>query len=158
MSGCNFLPLQFLRVTINPGTAQNPGNPCAGAPIPNQGAPGTAVAPAGNSCSWTNPGESDPPDTTAGGGFASGRADQQGCYDRMVTIPSNLSPGDYEVCGVTTGLETVCATLRLVNSGSGVAGTGFARTGLDLLPWVIGALLAIAVGRYLVKRGRRSTA
>ena len=175
VSGCNFAANQFVRFTINPGTAQNPGNPCAGAPAPNQSALGDAsvqraatggalvervrfeqLAQAASPCRFTSAGSAGPPDSTAGGGFASTRADAQGCVDTWVTVPTNLSGGNYQVCASSTGLETVCATLTL--GGGTINSRGFARTGLDLLPWVIGALLAIAVGRYLVMRSRRMTA
>jgi hypothetical protein len=172
VSGCNFPANQFVRFTINPGTFQNPGAPCAGAPIPNQSALGEAAverAAAGgaiverlrfeplgqvaNSCRFANAGSAGAPDTAAGGGFASTRADGQGCVDTWITVPSKLSAGNYQVCASSTGLQTVCATLRL--GGGTTNSRGLARTGLDLLPWVIGALLAIVVGRYLVKRSRR---
>jgi hypothetical protein len=174
LTGCGFGANQFLRITLNPGTTANAGTPCLNSPVPVQSALGTQsiqraavgggiqrirfepLAQVGAECTFANKVNADPPDTTSGGGIGSTRADAKGCVAVWQTIPADLKPGNYELCGVATGLETVCAVLKLSAVEGSVTSRGFARTGLDLLPWLVGALLAIAVGREFVKRSRRS--
>jgi hypothetical protein len=162
IQGCGFQPGAFVRITLNPGTAQNPGTPCPGA-IRS----GTAA----QQCPFTNPGQAGPPDTTAGGGIAGTVADANGCVDVLVRVPDR-SPGSYEVCTVSAGVETVCAALRIKGAGvfgqvfgrggsdgDGTSGRdtsrGLARTGLMILPLLLLALIAILVGRWLLQRSRR---
>ena len=171
--GCNFRPNALLRLTLNPGTLQNPGTPCPGAIIPNTNSTnaladvsqlqliGAARVPLQQvqlqtttkpRCPYNNPGEALAPDRTSDGTIALTNADQQGCVDTWLTVP-NRPPGSYQLCAASAGAETVCAVLRLTGAES-VTGRGFARTGIIILPLVIGALAAIFVGRRLTQRGK----
>jgi hypothetical protein len=115
-------------------------------------------------CPFDHPSKADPPDTTSGGGLASTRADNEGCVDTLVTIPASLSAGTYLLCALATGQPAACAEIQVSAAGSSVAlpgggsiptsGRGFARTGLELLPWLLAGTAAILVGRELVRRGR----
>jgi len=169
ISGCGFTPGQFLRITLNPGTTANPGVPCVNAPVPVQRASAgsgaglehlrfESLAQTGAECTFQTKVNADPPDTTSGGGIGSTHADAKGCVAVWQTIPKDLKAGSYELCGAATGLETVCAVLKLTAVEGTVASRGLARTGLTPLPWVIAALIAIVVGREFVKRSRRSKA
>ena len=171
VQGCNFTPGTFIRMTLNPGTTQTNGAPCAGAQTALSAPQEAQLAGTGGvrqllhfeqlaqtsttaRCPYDHPFDAAAPDTTAGGGLASTRAESDGCVDVWVTIPRDLSPGSYEMCAVTVGQPAACAVLKLVGADKAI-GRGFARTGLMLLPWVLGAIAAIAVGRYLATRSRK---
>lgn len=175
IQGCLFVPDTFIRITINPGDEDDSGTPCPGAesaasapqPVDLAGVGGirqmlefepiAQTTTTVRNCPYNNPGKASPPDTTAGGAIASTRAMADGCVDTLVTIPRNLSAGSYELCAVPVGQQSACAVIRIASS-SRVAGRGFARTGLMVLPWVLGAVAAVAIGRVLTRRARRTTA
>ncbi len=182
VSAC-IAPNRIVNISLNPGTTQNPGRPCPrpgggngngnalGVPAKMQliglaslkpqdallqATTATTTAPL-PVCAFNRPTEAGPPSTTTGGVIATEPTDSNGCLDTFVTVP-NRPPGYYEVCAAAAGAETVCTVLRIVSKSSRAseAGRGFARTGLDFLPWVLGALAAIIAGRTMLRRSRRS--
>ena len=173
ISACALQKNSLVRITLNPGNRSNQGHPC---PKRNGNALGVAgqtariqpigLAPVASQvvqfqttttpapCPFDHPTDALAPDTTAGGAIAATNADDLGCADTWVTVPDRPA-GDYEVCAVSTGVQPACAVLQIISASSAAGGgQGFARTGLELLPFVIAALLAIYIGRQLMRRSR----
>jgi hypothetical protein len=173
VTGCDFDPAAFIRITLNPGNSAGGGTACPGAPAqqglgsqPFQNVLSSAGhAPASVSrfelvaqdavCPFNHTTNAALPDTTSGGGIASTTADNDGCVDAFVTVPANLAAGSYQLCAIPVGQEAACANIKLTVAGSD-RGRSFARTGFVLLPLLLGALAAIIIGRTLVRRDRRS--
>jgi hypothetical protein len=81
------------------------------------------------------------------------------CADPVLTVGTKvLASGETNGSGNGSGSAANRSFARTGDDPS-VSGTtddrGFARTGIDLLPWLLAALLCIAVGRQLVKASRR---
>jgi hypothetical protein len=174
VSGCLFRPSLSVRFTLNPGQQRRPGTPCTGAPAAGNALRATELQLIGlrrgplrhvelqsapsNNCRFGSPTAAGPADTTAGGAIAGATTDNNGCLDVVITVPDR-APGTYELCSVALATESVCAVLEVVAStkvlGQDFARNGFARTGIIVGPLVVAAILAILVGRTLVRRGRR---
>ena len=82
------------------------------------------------------------------------------------SVPS-ISPGTYPVCATAEGSAPACTNFTVTGvggltqgrgSGSGLGGSltgAFANTGLEILPWLAVALVALAVGYALKRPARR---
>lgn len=178
IQACLLAASSGVRITLNPGTQANQGTPCPGATIGGTALPklgrmqliGVASSPLQNvllqtgttsaPCPFDHPVDALPADTTANGTIGLTSADKAGCVDTFVTVPDR-PPGAYQLCAVPAGAQTVCSVIRIASAtspasggtgGTKVLGEGFARTGLELLPFLVIAVLAIVFGRALVRR------
>lgn len=177
IQGCLFRRGALVRVTLNLGSNQSQGRACPrrggnalGEPVNMQligVAPtatqrvllqtttSTTVPP----CAFDHPNDAGPPDTSSDGGFAASNAGDDGCLDTFVTVPDK-PPGQYELCTVSPGVQTVCAVVQIASSSkvlgnSFFSAKGFARTGIYVIPLVLLGLAAIIIGRTMVRRSRR---
>jgi len=74
--------------------------------------------------------------------------------EASVNVP-DLPPGDYLVCAEAPGFDTPCTPLRVAARGTSGGGGPLAFTGFHIAELAGAGLVAIAVGRLLVRRNRR---
>ena len=86
---------------------------------------------------------------SGGGGSTAGGSTSGGSTAGGAT--GNGTNGGVSVLGATESNTAGFAR----NDTSGTSGRGFARTGIDLLPWLIAALLCLLIGRALLEHSRR---
>jgi hypothetical protein len=90
----------------------------------------------------------------AGSLVGSQTTDGAGRASIAAVAPASVALIDVAVAGPC---GTVNASVRSGGVAAAEFGRGFARTGLNLLPWLIAALVCIVVGRELRRRARRPT-